>query len=70
MVNPTWDGEIEVSLDGKNGVPTPIQMNFDASNEFTYWIRLTVPPVYRDGEQESPWWIRIFVDGVVHIDGD
>ena len=70
MENPTWNGEIEVSLDGQTRESTPIQVNFDASNRFTYWIRLSAPPVYRVGEQESPWWIRIFVDGAVRIDGD
>ena len=66
-----WNGEIEVSLDdGQTRESTPIQVNFDASNRFTYWIRLSAPPVYRVGEQKIPWWIRIFVDGAVRIYGD
>ena len=58
-----------MSLDGQTRESTPIQVKFDASNRFTYWIRLSAPPVYRVGEQIIPWWVRIFVDGAVRIDG-
>ena len=67
----TWDGKIYVSLDGGlTRESTPIQVNFNESKSFSYWIRLSAEPVYRDDEYESPWWIRIFVDGAVRIDGD
>ena len=69
----TWNGEIEVSLDVQTRVSTPIQVNFNESKSFTYWIRLSAQPVYPDDfttEQKISWWVRIFVDGAVRIDGD
>ena len=65
----SWDGTVEVSLDGVNPTSgSSVALNFNGGNSVTYWIRLSKQPDKQPSDQK--WWVRIHVDGGVRAEGN